>query len=55
MRTVAGRLCRVVVVALAILAVSRILQQLATPRGDHAVVPPVTGDTWPPVPVKSSR
>ena len=55
MRTVAGRLCRAVVVVVAIVAVRRILKQLAAPPGDNAVLPPVTGDTWPPVPVKSPR
>lgn len=55
MRTVAGHLCRALVVAVAMLAVGRILKHLATRPGGRPVLSTVTGDTWPPVPVKSPR
>ena len=55
MRTVSGFLGRAVIVTVAVAAVARIVHHLTAPSGGSAVLPPVTGDTWPPVPVKSSR
>jgi len=55
MRTVAGHVCRAVVVMVAMVAVGRILKDLGTPSRGRAVLPTVIGDTWPPVPVKTPR
>jgi len=55
MRTVAGHVCRAVVVMVAMVAVGRILKDLRSPLRGRAVLPAVIGDTWPPVPVKTPR
>jgi hypothetical protein len=38
-----------------VVAVTRILKHLRGASSGAAVLPTITGDTWPPVPVKSSR
>jgi len=55
MKTIAGWVCRAVVLMGALVVVARILKHVTAPSGGGAVLPTITGDTWPPVPVKSSR
>jgi uncharacterized membrane protein len=55
MQTFVGLVCRAVVLAAAVVAVTRILKHLRGASSGAAVLPTITGDTWPPVPVKSSR
>jgi len=55
MKAGAGWVCRAIVLMGVLVVVARILRHLTGPSDGSAVLPAITGDTWPPVPVKISR
>lgn len=52
---VTARWIRVGIVLVAVGAVAHTIGRLTALEGDHGVLPTISGDTWPPVPVKFSR
>jgi len=55
MHTIAGWVRRAVVLTAVGLAATWILKHLTASSGGTVVLPPIGGDTWPPVPVKTLR
>lgn len=55
MQTIAGWACRAVVLTIVAVAATRLLKHLTASSGGVAGLPTITGDTWPPVPVKTPR
>lgn len=55
MHTIAGWVRRAVVLTVVGLAATWILKHLTASSDGTAVLPPISGDTWPPVPVKIPR
>ena len=55
MRSTPSRLRRGLLLALVLAAVVAVVGRLRAPVGRHAeFLPPIGGDTWPPVPVKDA-
>jgi hypothetical protein len=53
MRSTSSRVRRGLLLTLALVVVAAVVSRLRAPVGRHAeVLPPIGGDTWPPVPVK---
>lgn len=46
---------RAVVLSVVAATVPKVVERLTPVRGGRTVAPTITGDTWPPVPVKTSR
>ena len=55
MQTIAGWVCRTVVLMGTVVVAIQIFKHLTAASDGTAALPTITGDTWPPVPVKTSR